>query len=446
MQSDQLLSLMLDPSHVLTASGLTPDPWQSQFLRSTDRHTLINVCRQGGKSRAVSALAIHTALFRPHSTTIILSPVQRQSTECFHKILQAYNALKRPVAATYETQLKLELANGARVICLPGKEETVRGYSPDLILIDEAARVPDDLYHAVRPMLAVTNGRIVALSTPFGQRGWFYREWISPTPWTRIQVTAADHPRIDPSFLAQELDSMGQSWIDQEYNCLFTAMHGLVYPDIISCCKLFDPSKLTHRRVGGIDWGWRNPFAAVWGTLDRDDILWLHGERYLRTTPLRDHAAALNKNIEWYADPAGRSELEEFRIAGLVVRRGKNEIRPGIAAVNARIRSKALVIHPTLCRNLIAEAQLYRYPTPDERQIFGENPIDADNHALGALRYLISRIDARLFTRLAQHAAADLDPAAPNIPTPQVIQQPRPSIRQWFAAQAEDEFTWNSLN
>src|SRR3990172_11264624 len=102
MQSDQLLSLMLDPSHVLTASGLTPDPWQSQFLRSTDRHTLINVCRQGGKSRAVSALAIHTALFRPHSTTIILSPVQRQSTECFHKILQAYNALKRPVAATYE--------------------------------------------------------------------------------------------------------------------------------------------------------------------------------------------------------------------------------------------------------------------------------------------------------------------------------------------------------
>ncbi|MFO0929145.1 MAG: hypothetical protein U0736_19335 [Gemmataceae bacterium] len=44
------------------------------------------------------------------------------------------------------------------------------------------------------------------------------------------------------------------------------------------------------RRVGGIDFGWRNPFAAVWGTLDADDVLWLTGERYCSRTPLHDHA------------------------------------------------------------------------------------------------------------------------------------------------------------
>jgi hypothetical protein len=52
----------------------------------------------------------------------------------------------------------------------------VRCFSPGLVIVDEAARVPDDLYRAVRPMLAVSQGRLIALSTPFGQRGWFYDE------------------------------------------------------------------------------------------------------------------------------------------------------------------------------------------------------------------------------------------------------------------------------
>src|SRR4051794_33432491 len=103
--------------------------------------------------------------------TWLVSPVQRQSTEVFHKILEAYNAINRPIRAEYETQLKIELANGSRVICLPGKEETVRCYTPDLMIIDEASRIPDDLYRAGRPSLAVSKGRLIALSTPFGQRG-----------------------------------------------------------------------------------------------------------------------------------------------------------------------------------------------------------------------------------------------------------------------------------
>ena len=100
--------------------------------------------------------------------------------------------------------------------------------------------------------------------------------------------------------------------------------------------------------VGGIDFGWRNPFAAVWGVLDRDDVLWITGERYLRETPLHEHAAALPQlgEVMWYADPAGRTEIEELRAGGLVVRRGDNDIRPGIAAVTARLRTGRLKVRP----------------------------------------------------------------------------------------------------
>jgi hypothetical protein len=165
--------------------------------------------------------------------------------------------------ADYETQLRIEFPNGSRILCMPGVEETVRCYSPQLIIIDEAARVPDDLYRAVRPMLAVSQGRLVVLSTPFGQRGWFYEEWNREGPWHKIRVTWQQCPRITAEFIAEEERAMGRSWVAQEYECSFEAMEGLVYPDFGQC--IVDMCPPLGKPVGGIDWGWRNPFAAEWG-------------------------------------------------------------------------------------------------------------------------------------------------------------------------------------
>ena len=168
------------------------------------------------------------------------------------------------------------------------------------------------------------------------------------------------------------------------------AVEGLVYPDFEQALVEQDEAP-AGRPVGGIDFGWRNPFAAIWGYLDHDDVLWIEQERYLRETPVSDHAAALPRSVMWYADPAGATEIAEFRRAGLLVRRGDNNIRRGIALISARIRDGRLKVSPA-CVNLIAEARLYRYPSPAEREQVGENPIDAHNHALAALRYLVSRI------------------------------------------------------
>jgi hypothetical protein len=90
-----------------------------------------------------------------------------------------YRALEDKAAAVKdESALRLELRNGSRIVSLPGDETTVRGYSGvRLLVVDEAARVPDDLYFSIRPMLAVSGGRLVCLSTPFGKRGFFYEAW-----------------------------------------------------------------------------------------------------------------------------------------------------------------------------------------------------------------------------------------------------------------------------
>ncbi len=132
------------------------------------------------------------------------------------------NALGRPVPVIAETALTMELANGSRIIALPGEEGTIRGYSGvSLLVIDEAARVPDGLYFSVRPMLAVSRGLLVALSTPFGRRGWFYDEWRSCNPWDRVRVTAAECPRITAEFLAEERAVLGEHWFSQEYELVF---------------------------------------------------------------------------------------------------------------------------------------------------------------------------------------------------------------------------------
>ncbi len=403
MDLRQTFALVLDPGVILAAQGLHADAWQRALLLGRDQFLLLNCSRQAGKSTTVAALALHEALVKPGALVLLVAPAERQSHELFRKVLAGYHALGQPLKAVKHNQGD----------ALPGREQTIRSFSGvNLLIIDEAARVPDDMYRSVRPMLAVSQGRLLALSTPFGQRGWFYQEWAGSGPWKRIQIAWDDCPRIHRDFITEEVRALGQGWVDQEYGCLFTALEGLVYPDFALACVPEQPVP-PGRAVGGIDFGWRNPFAAVWGVLDRD-VLWLNGERYLRETPISAHAAALPKKATWYADPAGRTEMEELRIRDFVVRKGDNNLRHGIALVSGRIRTGRLKILPA-CANLIAESQLYRYPSPAQRAALGEAPIDAYNHALAALRYLVTRIEVRPLSPTKQPKVEPAKPASFNL-------------------------------
>jgi hypothetical protein len=193
-----------------------------------------------GKSSSAACLALLTAFLQAPALILLLSPTLRQSGELFRdKVLRAYDALGRPVAAMRQTALTLELANGSRITSLPGAEGGIRGFSGvDLLLIDEASRVDDALYAAVRPMLAVSKGRLLALSTPFGKRGWFHDEWFGQGAWARVLATADQCPRISKEFLAEEERALGQRWFRQEYFCEFQDVIDAVfsYEHVMRAC------------------------------------------------------------------------------------------------------------------------------------------------------------------------------------------------------------------
>jgi hypothetical protein len=223
------LSLALDPALLMEELGLSPDPWQEQFLRSSAQRQLLLCCRQAGKSTTTAVLALHEALYTPRALVLLLSPSLRQSQELFRKVLATYKSIKT-IPSTMESALRLELENGSRIVSLPGKEETVRGFSGvTLLIVDEASRVSDDLYYSIRPMLAVSGGRLVCLSTPYGKRGFFFEEWQDGQNWERIRITAHDCPRISEEFLEEEHHALGDYWFRQEYLCEFVETEDQVF-------------------------------------------------------------------------------------------------------------------------------------------------------------------------------------------------------------------------
>jgi hypothetical protein len=224
------LRLALDRSAFAWALGLEPDPWQERLLRSSSDRVLLNCCRQSGKSTMTGLIALHRALYHPGSLILCLAPALRQSQELFGKVLSFYRDLGRPVLPQAERKLSLELENGSRIVTLPGSEKTIRGFSgAALLILDEAARVADELYFAVRPMLAVSGGALIMLSTPYGKRGVFYEEWTGGHGWERYEVPASQCPRISEAFLEEERRVL-PSWVfRQEYECSFEETEDQVF-------------------------------------------------------------------------------------------------------------------------------------------------------------------------------------------------------------------------
>lgn len=223
----------LDPVEFARSLEFDPDPWQAKVLRSTSKKIILRCSRQAGKSTTTAALALHEALYRPESLTLLFSASQRQSRELFRKVRDFLNIyrdrVEDPVRLIEDNKLEALFSNGSRIVSLPAKEQTIRGFSAvDLLVEDEASRVEDEVYYAIRPMLAVSGGRLILLSTPWGKRGHFFSEWNNPE-FEKYHVPARECPRIGADFLAQERQEIGDYWYRQEYECEFLDLVGSVF-------------------------------------------------------------------------------------------------------------------------------------------------------------------------------------------------------------------------
>ena len=196
------------------------DKWQKDVL-TTKGNLCLRSGRQVGKSTIIAIKAGDYALFHKKKTIMVIASVERQAQLLFEKILSHIvikNKFAIKTGKDRPTKHKLMLKNGSTIHCLPTGESGygIRGFTIDLLIADEAAFIPEAVWSAVTPMLAVTHGNIILLSTPFGREGYFAR-CFQDQAYTTFHVSSEECSRIDSEFLAHEKKTMTKLQYQQEY-------------------------------------------------------------------------------------------------------------------------------------------------------------------------------------------------------------------------------------
>jgi hypothetical protein len=326
--------LQLDPVEFAKERlAFLPDDRQAAVLDGAIARGLLNCTRQWGKSTVTAVKAVHRAYTERGSLIVVLSPSSRQSAEFVRKAAGFVRKLGIKPRGDGDNEMSLLFPNGSRIVGLPGVEATVRGFSAvGLLLIDEASRVPDELYKAVRPMLATGGGDLWLMSTPNGKRGFFYDAWArGGKKWARVQVPATQCPRISPKFLEDERRAMGDRWFRQEYMCEFgEAENGVFREESIERLKdgavapLYGTAGLPFggrtttvypaQYAIGVDLGQRQDHSAVAVvehrrvfTGERDPVTWelkskvLRSVRHLERVPLGTSYEDVAQRVAWLA-------------------------------------------------------------------------------------------------------------------------------------------------
>lgn len=210
------LKYTLDPAAYMLSIGQNLFDWQIAVMRDTSRRIVIDGARQAGKSTIMSGIVCHHARFFPGSLSVILAPTLKQAQEDMGKIV-SFIALDK----SYPTLLKnnneeIKLQNGARILVLTATDKAARGFSnPDIILFDEASRIDDSVFHAVRPMITDNPFAIIyEISTPNGRKGFFYTHFCTPS-WSRYRVRCPWQPVDTPrgielvEYTPKDIDTQG---------------------------------------------------------------------------------------------------------------------------------------------------------------------------------------------------------------------------------------------
>jgi hypothetical protein len=206
------------------------DPWQIRMVDAPAASRVIALTfRQAGKTSAAAVGVAHTMVWRqPGSTSLVLAPTLRQSSELIRNLRGRLLAAGERL--TVDNVFAIELANGSRALALPGADDaSIRGLSIDGdCVVDEAARVSDALYEAARPMLIrhVATARLILLSTAWARTGFFHKIWSEgdSRDWLKIEARVDECQHISPADLERERRSMAPAVFAREYENAFDSL------------------------------------------------------------------------------------------------------------------------------------------------------------------------------------------------------------------------------
>ena len=229
------------------------DRWQKAVLEH-EGDICIQAGRQVGKTTVVAMKAAQFAIKHPGSVVMVIAASQRQSSLLFDRIRGEIDDMekKRLLKHVREpTMTRMEIRKVgqkeiSKIHSLPAGRTGyfIRGFTVDLLIADEAAYIPEMVWRAVIPMIAVSRklrklGWVLLLSTPFGKGGYFYDSFHDPD-FRQFHISSENCPRIPKDFLLKEKNRMTKLEYAQEYLGEFIDDYNQLFPTaLIKDCMTF---------------------------------------------------------------------------------------------------------------------------------------------------------------------------------------------------------------
>lgn len=312
-------------------------PYQRAWVDDDSRFKAGVWSRQTGKDFSSAAEIARSMMNTPRTTWMIAAPSERQSLESLAKVREwieafelaiEFEGIERDDDGALMRSAEIVVGNKSRAIAVPGRPDTVRGFSANLLLTEFAFfDDPNATWRAVLP--SITNPlrggekKVRLISTPNGKSGRgkrFYEivrdNLLEPKPerkqkWGVHKVTIHDAVRlglpIDVDELREGLDDA--EGFAQEYECEFIDSSTVLLPyDIISLAESIEASevinvewwKAARQRnvVLGIDFGRSNDPTVCWAMEKVGDVWMTREVLVLRDMSAPDQEAALRLRIQ----------------------------------------------------------------------------------------------------------------------------------------------------
>lgn len=425
-------------------------------MRSPARFKALVWGRRTGKSLGVALYTMLKALEKPGNYYII-APTYTQAKSIYWNDLLKVMVPGAIVNDKNESELFIEFERvhykleteailGYNIDCDHSKSELpsriylkgaqdpdkLRGVSLAGAVLDEFAffQYANDTWRKIiRPALADQQGWAIFTSTPDGVHNAFYdivetaktTMEASPDPynnphWYYSHATMLDNMAIKDrvgewnSAKAEHIrDGKIDEWV-QEWEAKFTTPSTLIYNEFDDSIHCINPNLIPRDNVTfaiGMDFGLKDPFAAVFVAIDQHDNWYIYDEIYLPDLPVDKIAHVLHTKMgEQYftriiGDSAGATEIASLKSKALgdqrvwvtPAKKGKDSIRGGIRQVKTKLYVREATGKPKLfvgrnCKATIKEFQSYKRLRDAWGEV-SETPEDKNNHLMDALRYLV---------------------------------------------------------
>ena len=207
----------------------TPSEKQAEVLNTAANKLIVNCSRQWGKTTTIAIKALHYALHNPGANIVVLSRSKTQAGLLVEKVADFVSVLgiRRRRAAGQDRSI--ELPNRSRIVAIAHTGDTSRGRTANILIVDEAGIVSDQVFAAVAPFVSRTGGAIWLLSTPSGEQGFFYHFWhTTDQQWVKIKSTVDDCPEINREALELQ-KQLCPTTFRQEYYCEFLPKPGRLF-------------------------------------------------------------------------------------------------------------------------------------------------------------------------------------------------------------------------